>query len=231
STLQEMNNDGDVDTDEDNCDLDYRAAGNLILKTTKAKIRSNDDDDELEFERLDLDTRPTKTIKTMTTTATTATTTMTTTTTTTTTTITTATRMATMLLPGRGRGGERRPNYTRYRPTSKEPTVPLLSEPSPPNGQPENNAPLPRIPQSPGGRGRPDCVFDTLALFLSRSSFLFPLRLFPSLALREYPLLSLIAGSSAVAELVLRSRVLALHYQIILAERDDVFVCTRICRT
>lgn len=33
-----MNNDGDVDTDEDNCDLDYRAAGNLILKTTKAKV-------------------------------------------------------------------------------------------------------------------------------------------------------------------------------------------------
>lgn len=38
STLEEMNNDGDVDTDEDNCDLDYRAAGNLILKTTKAKV-------------------------------------------------------------------------------------------------------------------------------------------------------------------------------------------------
>jgi len=38
STLQEMNNDGDVDTNEDNCDLDYRAAGNLILKTTKAKV-------------------------------------------------------------------------------------------------------------------------------------------------------------------------------------------------
>lgn len=33
-----MNNDGDVDTDEDNCDLDYRAAGNLILTTTKAKV-------------------------------------------------------------------------------------------------------------------------------------------------------------------------------------------------
>ncbi|EGI61389.1 hypothetical protein G5I_10387 [Acromyrmex echinatior] len=38
AALQEMNNDGDVDTDEDNCDLDYRAAGNLILKTTKAKV-------------------------------------------------------------------------------------------------------------------------------------------------------------------------------------------------
>ncbi|KYQ56162.1 hypothetical protein ALC60_04900 [Trachymyrmex zeteki] len=212
-----MNNDGDVDTDEDNCDLDYRAAGNLILKTTKAKVYLQHNDDELELKRLDLDadTRPTKTIKTMTMT------------TTATTTITTATRMATMLLPGRGRGGERRPNYTRYRPTSKEPTVPLLSEPSPPNGQPENNAPLPRIPQSPGGQRRPDCAFDTLPLFLSRLSFLFPLGLFPSLALREYPLLSLIVGSSAVAELVLRSRVLALHYQIILAERVDVFVRTR----
>ncbi|KYM81661.1 hypothetical protein ALC53_07823 [Atta colombica] len=217
-----MNNDGDVDTDEDNCDLDYRAAGNLILKTTKAKIRSNDDDDELEFERLDLDadTRSTKTIKTMTTATTT--TTMMTATTTTTTTITTAT----MLLPGRGRGGERRPNYTRYRPTSKEPTVPLLSEPSPPNGQPENNARLPRIPQSPGSRRRPDCAFDTFPLFLSRFSFLFP-----TLALREYPLLSLITGSSAVAELVSRSRVLVLHYQIILVERDDVFVRSRICYT
>lgn len=31
-------------------------------------------------------------------------------------------------------------------------------------------------------------------------------------------------GSSAVAEFVSRSRVLSLHYQIILAERDDVFV-------
>lgn len=33
---------------------------------------------------------------------------------------------------GRGRGGERRPNYTRYRPTSKEPTVssPLRTIPS-----------------------------------------------------------------------------------------------------
>ncbi|KYN07445.1 hypothetical protein ALC62_01647 [Cyphomyrmex costatus] len=92
-----MNNDGDVDTDEDNCDLDYRAAGNLILKTTKAKVylQHNDDDD--------------------------------------------------------------------------------FSSPPPPLSS-----------------------------------------LFPSLALREYSLLSLIAGSSAVAELVSRSRVLSLHYQIVL---------------
>lgn len=75
---------------------------------------------------------------------------------------------------GRGRGGERRPNYTRYRPTSKEPTVPLLSEPSPPNGRPENNAPLPRIPQSSGGRRRPDYAFDTLFLLSSLFSSSFP---------------------------------------------------------
>lgn len=37
STLKEMNNDDDVDTDEDNCDLDYRATGDLILKT-RAKV-------------------------------------------------------------------------------------------------------------------------------------------------------------------------------------------------
>lgn len=123
------------------------------------------------------------------------------------------TRTTTMLLPwgdeqlatqrgkirGRGRGGERRPNYTRYRPTSKEPTVPLLSEPSPPNGRPENNAPLPRIPQSSGGRRRPDYVFDTLFLLSSLFSSFAPS--YPSFALREYSLLSLIAGSLAVAEL------------------------------
>ncbi|EZA54413.1 hypothetical protein X777_05643 [Ooceraea biroi] len=33
-----MNNDGNVDTDEDNCDLDYRAADNLILKIGEAKV-------------------------------------------------------------------------------------------------------------------------------------------------------------------------------------------------
>lgn len=38
STLKEMNNDGDVDTDEDNCDLDYRAMGDLILKTKGKSI-------------------------------------------------------------------------------------------------------------------------------------------------------------------------------------------------
>lgn len=100
---------------------------------------------------------------------------------------------------GRGRGGERRPNYTRYRPTSKEPTVALLSEPSPPNGRPENNAPLPRIPQSSGGRRRPDYAFDTLL-----PSLVSPLSLsssYPSFTLRECSLLSLTAGSLAVAEL------------------------------
>jgi len=33
-----MNNDDDVDTDEDNCDLDYRAADNLISKIAEAKV-------------------------------------------------------------------------------------------------------------------------------------------------------------------------------------------------
>jgi len=145
---------------------------------------------------------------------TTATTTITATATTTTRTTTTAT---TMLLPwggeqlatqrgeirGRGRGGERRPNYTRYRPTSKEPTVPLLSEPSPPNGRPENNAPLPRIPQSPGGK--PDYAFDTLPSLVPLSSSLSLL----SLALREYPLtLFDHPGSLAVAELALLASII-----------------------
>jgi len=132
---------------------------------------------------------------------------------------TTRTMATTMLLPwggeqlatqrgeirGRGRGGERRPNYTRYRPTSKEPTVPLLSEPSPPNGRPENNAPLPRIPQSPGSK--PDYAFDTLPSLvpLSSTSSLSLL----SLTLREYPLtLFDHPGSLAVAELALLASII-----------------------
>jgi len=33
-----MNNDDDVDTDEDNCDMDYKAADNLISKIAEVKV-------------------------------------------------------------------------------------------------------------------------------------------------------------------------------------------------
>jgi hypothetical protein len=33
-----MNNDDDVDTDEDNCDMDYKATDNLISKIAEAKV-------------------------------------------------------------------------------------------------------------------------------------------------------------------------------------------------
>lgn len=187
----------------------------FCLKWSKVRtITTRGRQKSLTEERLDLDAdaQLTKTIKT------------TATATTTRTTRTTTTR--TMLLPwgdeqlatqrgeirGRGRGGERRPNYTRYRPTSKEPTVPLLSEPSPPNGRPENNAPLPRIPQSSGGRRRPDYAFDTLFLLSSLFSS-FPL--LTHLFLYENTPCSLWSRDHSRWQNSLRSQALSLYYQII----------------
>lgn len=114
----------------------------------------------------------------------------------------------------------------------------LSSEPSPPNSQPENNAPLPRIPQSPGGRRRrrPDCAFDTLPSLVPcrppALSFLRPF-LLTFLALREYSLRPPISRSFSLIRSRSHSqwqnssrsreyyRTLSLYYQILLCEHSD----------